>query len=297
MANYCRFCGAPTPGPFCGQCGKAISEGAPSHPASLPSCQTSASAPQAHPLSMTSSPGPKILFVALGVIGFLGVAAAGTVWYGWHRVKQTVASKGIDLVSVADSGAGRRLDACLLLTKEDLGQILNLTIDRSEGTGPSAHSTCRYYSSAAQKRGTDEAAAAIKKMQEAANANDSPAQQENAVNELENLVRGIGGAAAGATNGEVLTIELDSETAKAAMVGFRLGSGVSAAVVTGDAKPAARKFFSEDVKGIGDEAAFGPIASLLMFRKGDVNVKLDARTLPDRRDAEIAIAKCILAKL
>ena len=135
------------------------------------------------------------------------------------------------------------MDACQLLTKEELGQIQNLTVERSEGTGPSTHSTCRYYSSVALKRGSDATAAAIQKIQETADANSAPAQQERVVNELEDLVRGIGGAAAGATNGEMLTIEVDSETAKAAMAGFRLGAGLSAAVVTGDAKPAAHKFF------------------------------------------------------
>jgi hypothetical protein len=184
-----------------------------------------------------------------------------------------------------------------LLTKQDLGQILNLTIERSEGTGPSTHSTCRYYSSVALKRGTDETAAAIKKMQEDANSNGSPAQQEQAVKDLETMVRSIGGAAAGATNGDILTIEVDSGDGKAHMAGFRLGSGISAAVIAGNAKPAGRKAFYEDVKGIGDEAAFGPLGSLLMFRKGDVSVQLDARTLPGGRDAEIAIAKRIVAKL
>ena len=288
---FCQKCGAQLTGTFCTQCGAAAAQTEPP--------MQSAPAPQLHPPSATSRSGGKILFVVLAVLTFLGVAFAGTVWYGWHKVKQTDASNGIDLSGLADSGAasGRRLDACQLLTKEDLGQILNLTIERSEGTGPSTHSTCRYYSSAAQKRGTDEAAAALKKLQDAADSKDSPAQQDEAVRDLENMVRSIGGAAAGATNGEVLTIEVDSETAKAAMAGFRLGSGLSAAVVTGDAKPAAREFFYEDVNGIGDEAAFGPLASLLMFRKSDVSVKLDARTLPSGRETEIAIAQRILAKL
>ena len=56
-------------------------------------------------------------------------------------------------------GPARQLDACELLTKEDLSQILNLNIERVESTGRSSHSTCRYYSSAAQQRASDLTAA------------------------------------------------------------------------------------------------------------------------------------------
>jgi hypothetical protein len=34
-----------------------------------------------------------------------------------------------------------------------------------------------------------------------------------------------------------------------------------------------------------------------MFRKGDVSVQMDARTLPGGRDTEIAVAQRIAAKL
>ena len=111
------------------------------------------------------------------------------------------------------------------------------------------------------------------------------------------MVRSVGGAAAGTVNEPVLSIEVESENAKAAMMGFKLGAGLGAAVVAADAKPEARKAFREDVQGIGDEAVFGPLQSLLMFRKGDVSVQIDARTLPGGRDTEIAIAQRIAAKL
>lgn len=281
----CGNCGAQLTGASCAQCGAA-----------QPSIHSVSPSPSPARAAKSRSIG-KVLLVVAAVIVFLGVAFAGTVWYGWHKLKQAAASQGINLDGLSDSGPARPLDACQLLTKEDLGQILNLSIDRSEGTGSSTHSTCRYYSSAAQRRGSEERDAAVKKLEDNANSSESPAQQEEAVREVERMVRGIGGARAGATGNDVLTVEVDSGTAKAAMAGFRLGSGISAAVVTGDAKPAARKFFYEDIKGIGDEAAFGPLGSLLMFRKGDVSVKIDARTLPSGRDAEIAIARSILTKL
>jgi hypothetical protein len=289
---FCRNCGAQLTAAFCTRCGAPAVQ----PPPPVQSAAPQPSSQQPPPAAKTGS-GLKVLFVVLGVMVFLGVLLAGTIWYGWHKVKQTVASQGIDLSTVVDRGAGRQLDACELLTKEDLAQILNLAIERSEGTGRSTHSTCRYYSSAAQQRGADEAAAAFKKLQQNTKSNDSPAQQDEALKNLETMVRSVGGAAAGTVNDPVLNIEVESENAKAAMAGFRLGAGLGAAVVGADAKPEARKLLREDVQGIGDEAVFGPLQSLLMFRKGDVSVQIDARTLPGGRDTEIAIAQRIAAKL
>jgi hypothetical protein len=231
------------------------------------------------------------------VLIFLGMLSVGMVWYGWHKVKQTVASNGIDLNTEFSHEAGRQLDACELLTKQDLAQILNLAVERSEGTGRSTHSSCRYYSSAAWQRGADQAAAAFKKMQEASKSDDSSSQQREALKNLGTMVRGVAGAAAGTANDPVLVIEVESENAKAAMAGFRIGLGLGMAAVATDAKPEARKAFGEDLKGLGDEAVLSPLISLLMFRKGDVSVQIDARALPSEGDREIAIAQRIATKL
>ncbi|MGB2888449.1 MAG: zinc ribbon domain-containing protein, partial [Candidatus Acidiferrales bacterium] len=161
---FCRNCGAQLTAAFCTRCGAPAVQ----PPPPVQSAAPQPSSQQPPPAAKTGS-GLKVLFVVLGVMVFLGVLLAGTIWYGWHKVKQTVASQGIDLSTVVDRGAGRQFDACELLTKEDLAQILNLAIERSEGTGRSTHSTCRYYSSAAQQRGADEAAAAFKKLQQNTN--------------------------------------------------------------------------------------------------------------------------------
>jgi hypothetical protein len=101
----------------------------------------------------------------------------------------------------------------------------------------------------------------------------------------------------GATNGQVLTITVDSANAKAAMAGFKIGLGLSGAAVMqgGDAK--SKALMSERVQGVGDDAVAGPLLSVFMFRQGDVSVQLDARMLPGGRDAQIAIAKRIISKL
>ena len=307
---FCESCGAQITGTFCTKCGARAS--LPSTPSAPPSAYTpppaspqDAPPPQyAQPLpsAAKSGAGLKILFVVLGILGLMGVLAIGGVWFAWHKVKQAAANNGIDLNSFSETRRGpvRQFDACELLTKEDLSQILNLNVERAEGDGLSTHSTCRYFSSGAQQRSLEEAAAAKKKLEEETKAGNSKADQSVVINDVGNMVRGITGAAGpavGETNGLMLTIGVDSENAKAAMAGFKLGMGLTGAIVMKGADPEGKAMMREEVKGLGDEAISGPLLSLFMFRKGDVSVQLDARLLPGGRDAQIAIAKRIISKL
>jgi hypothetical protein len=250
------------------------------------------------PPASKSGAGIKILFIVLGIMAMMGMLAIGGVWYAWHKAKQVALNNGIDLNGITEQHRGpiRRIDACELLTKEDLSQILSLNVERADGTGKSSHSTCRYYSSGAQQRAQDEAVAAKKKLEDAAKAgnNASPAQVE----QLGNMIRGITGAAGAADNSPMLTIEIDSQNAKAAMAGFKIAMGLTgAAIKSQGGTGGAPNLMSEDLKGVGDEAMFGPLLSLSMFRKGDVSVQIDGRLLPGGRDAQIAIAKRIFSRL
>lgn len=249
-----------------------------------------------------SGSGLTILFIVLGVMAFLGMMGIGAVWYGWHMVKQKAASNGVDLNAFTETqhGPARRLDACALLTKDDLSQILSLAIDRSEGTGRSTSSTCRYYSAQAQQRGSDQAADAFKKLQAASQSGNTSAEQEEAIKNINTMVRGMASSATSAGNGATLSIEVVTDNAKAAMAGFKLGMGVVGAMAGAgnkDVDPKMRKVLYEEVSGVADEAAFGPMQTMFMFRKGDVAVTLDARGLPGGKDAELAIAKRIVSRL
>jgi hypothetical protein len=53
----------------------------------------------------------------------------------------------------------------------------------------------------------------------------------------------------------------------------------------------------EQLPDLGDEAWLGPMASTLMFRKGDVGVELDLRMVPDAKDKGIRLAKLIASRL
>ena len=218
----------------------------------------------------------------------------------FHKTKQLAASNGIDLNSFSEThhGPARRLDACELLTKEDLSQILSLTVERSEGTGKSTHSRCQYFSSGAAQRAQDEAIAARKKIEEESKAGDSNVDQAQKLQDVGNLVRGITGAAGAAADGALLSIEVDSENGKATMTAFKIAMGLTgAAMKSQGGTGGAPNLVSEGVQGVGDEAMFGPLLSLSMFRKGDISLQIDGRLLPGGRDAQIAIAKRVFSKL
>jgi hypothetical protein len=307
---FCQSCGAQLTGAFCTKCGMPAGQPPPpSAPSSdytpqPPPPQYAAPTPYAQPVPPAAKSGlwVKILFIVLGLFVLLGVLAIGGAWFAVHKVKQAAARNGIDLNSFSETnrGSARQFDACELLTKQDLSEILKLKVERAEGDGRSAHSTCRYYSSEAQQRGLDEAAAAKKKLEEETKSGSSKADQTAVINDFGNMVRGItsaGAPAAGQTNGLLLTVGIDSENAKAAMAGFKLGIGLAGAAVMKDAGQAGNAMMREEVKGVGDEAVSGPLLSLFTFRKDDVSVQLDARLLPGGRDAQIAIAKRIISKL
>jgi hypothetical protein len=251
------------------------------------------------PPAAKSGSGLKVLFIVLAVLGLLGILFIGGIWFAWRTTKQVAASKGIDLDSFTETrrGPARKFDACALLSKDDLTEILHLNVERVEGTGRSTHSTCKYYSSEAAQRASDEATEAIKKLQEASKSGNANTDQAEQIKNVGNMIRGITGVAGASSDAPMLSIEVDSDNAKAAMAGFKLGMGITTAAMDKDAPQEAKNLLHQEVKGIGDDAMFGPLLSLFMFRKGDVAVQIDGRTLPGGRDAQIAVAKRIAAKL
>jgi len=217
----------------------------------------------------------------------------GALWYGWHVVKQTAASKGIDIDGITETRHGpvRRVNACDLLSKEELSQMVGMNVERAETQGKSTHSTCAYYSSSAIDKSSDAATDAIKRIQERKDSGDTNADQEKALKDIGSIVRGISGVSA---NGLVVSVEVETENAKAAMAGFKIAMGL---MTGGGGGGEQTKALREDIKGVGDEAIMGPLASIFMFRKGDVAVTIDGRALTGGRDMQVAIAKRIADKL
>ena len=148
---FCQSCGAQVTGAFCTKCGARANQAPPPPPSAQPPAYTPPPPPPqqySQPLPPAKSgSGIKILFVVLGILAMMGMLAIGGVWYAWHKAKEVAARSGIDLNGITEQHRGpvRRIDACELLTKEDLSQILSLNVERAVSTGKSSHSSCRYY--------------------------------------------------------------------------------------------------------------------------------------------------------
>jgi len=300
---FCSNCGAEVTGAFCGRCGTRESQPPGPSPQSPP-MQQAQQAPYVQPPSTAAKTGAgwKILIAVLGILGLLGVLAIAGVWYAVHKVKQEVkqaaASQGIDLGAITQTHSGpvRTFDACALLTKEDLSQILSLPVERAVSSGKSATSSCEYYSSQAQQRSQEEAAAVAKKIA-AQKPSDNPADKAQGARDAGDLFSSIAGAAGAMNNGPILTISIDSESPGAVVGGFKMGTGFGIADRLSKNLGGAPNLVTENVPGVGDEGVYAPMLGWSVFRKGDVAVIIGARALPGGRDVQIAIAKRIFSKL
>jgi hypothetical protein len=71
-----------------------------------------------------------------------------------------------------------------------------------------------------------------------------------------------------------------------------LATRMAGRVLGAEMKDAFRK-----LEGIGDEAWLGPLASTLVFAKGEVGVELDLRMLPNGEERGTRLAKLIASRI
>jgi hypothetical protein len=137
-ASFCRFCGAPDPGAFCGKCGKAVSGSPPAQPVSN-------ARPQAPPPPRQSPvPTPakaagggggsafKILLFILGAFLLLAMLGVGGVVYVGYRAKQKFEQVKGEYLPARDSGSVRPVAAmkaptgngCPVLSWQEASEIL-----------------------------------------------------------------------------------------------------------------------------------------------------------------------------
>jgi hypothetical protein len=83
-----------------------------------------------------------------------------------------------------------------------------------------------------------------------------------------------------------LEIKVHFEDGKTATIATRMASKM----LGGDAG-------FEKLSGIGDEAWLGPMASALVFVKGNAGVEIDLRLVPDGREKGIRLAKLVAGRL
>jgi hypothetical protein len=103
---------------------------------------------------------------------------------------------------------------------------------------------------------------------------------------LEDASKTLSGGFAGGEH--IIAVTMHWKDGRTAILATRMAGKILGA----EMKDAFRK-----LEGIGDEAWLGPLASTLVFVKGDVGVELDLRMLPDGEARGTRLAKLIASRI
>ena len=255
---------------FCGNCGHPQTSGAaPVSPA--------AGAPQAG----KSGGFPKVLLIIGGVVVLFGALAVAGLLYTGYRIKkavqETASESGLDLGALAQQGkelpAG--FDPCEHLSSEEAAEILGVAMERSERQA----NVCNYYARAVSDQEKQERVGeAFKKLQEQSQ---SKTEAGAAVEELTKTM-----VAAAAGSGTPLLVVTYDANGKSKMAAMKIAVGAVGGKDTLQA-----------VSGLGDEAVFGPMNSILMVVHNGLGIELDLRQVPGGREKGIELARRIVGSL
>jgi hypothetical protein len=296
MAGFCKNCGSPVSGAFCGKCGTRVD--APSTPAqqvqpSQPAPQTpSAVASQAAaPVAKKSNVG-KVLLIVGGIFMAICVFAIGGTIYGVHLLKKKVKEKaGMytgGAVGGSESVAVTQGNTCALLSKEELGQVLGVPVERSQEIQEGEKPGCAYYTNpeafgklqqmAIEQAKKDSAEAA----KQPGPKGDNPLVLLKDANKLEGVVKTFG-LSQPDKEGRVFGFTIDREFGRGNWDTVR---------TTMSAIPG-----FEDVDGTGDRAMMGPFGHVFVVLKGDSLISLETISVPDVRAKGAEIGRRIASRM
>lgn len=304
MAGFCRNCGSPLGDgqAFCTACGKPVGAShprpatpPPAAPQSAPPAPRPQAAPQVSvPVAQTAAPSKggstliKIL-VALGVVVvlFAALGVAG-VLYLRHWARQKAHDMGLDQISSETARSNEPVlsggrDACSLLSNEDVGQAVKMTVVRAEATEGKG-TGCMY---SVQGEMTDLVAKHAALLQKG-NMTDQQRQmmESFAKNVFQNANVEQGAANSNSSHaGEspVLLFKVDNQGAKAVMSVSRLTFGRMTPAFT-------------DLPGLGDEA-FDIGGAMMLVRKGDRILTVMYMMCPCAKDDVVPLTKKIADSL
>jgi|SRR5579872_3109 len=284
MPAYCTHCGSPVQGAFCVNCGRqAQASNAPAAASNAPL----ASAPPATAPNKSGLAKPLLIIGGiLVVILVLGAAgAAYTVYWIKHKAMARISTyTGVSMGEVTVSQG----QACTLLPREELGQVLGVAIEKSTEIMDGSDPGCAYFTNAAgfaqlqrmaiqQVRREGEAA-----QNQPTPKTDNPLELLKDVNKLEGVVKTLG-LSQGAQDGRVFAFTVERGFGRQNWPTIR----ATLSVVPG----------FEDVTGVGDSAVLGSFGHTLIVLKGDSAIKLELIAVPEARKNGAAIGRKILSRL
>lgn len=273
MPGYCTSCGALLTGVFCGNCGQPVQ--APS--ASVqhqPATKPTEVAPKRSGLA-------KALVITGGIVMLLLAMGIAGTFYGLHLIKKKVSTYTGGAVGGSPGQVSvEQGNSCALLPREDLQQVLGVTIERSvemmEGSDPG----CAYYTNPAafaqlqrlaiEQARRDSAQAA----QRPGPKSDNPLELLKDTKELEGIVKTFG-LTQPDKEGRVFAFTVHRDFGRNNWPAVR----ATMSVVPG----------FEDVPGVGDLAMIGSFGHAFYVLKGDSMIHLELTYVPDAhiRGAEL----------
>ena len=305
IAGFCTKCGSPHESgqAFCMKCGASVGTGSPAGPAAQ-QAQAAPQAPVTRPSAPAATPpaaaapvsaapamaapaakkgGGTLIKVLLGLavvfVLFVGAAIAG-IWYVGHRVKQKMASLGLNQDNTSQTQTSTvGMNLCSWLSNAEVSQAVKAEIVRAEppeGGDPG----CTY--SAKGDPGDFTAKHATLLMGENADKN-AQAQMENKGKSFFRSEEQQGGANPSEHAGEAPVFQFTMDTSGNAMATMKLTEKMMGAL-----GPAGGQM----VPGVGDEA-FQTGGVILMVRKGNKLVKIMYMMCPCTTDDVLPLAKKI----
>ncbi len=186
-------------------------------------------------------------------------------------------SESAEAASGTGSQAARVRDVCALLSAQDVREITGVPIERVE----KKVNGCEWYASAAaqQQQGRETARGTLHGLMK-----QEPKSAQDTVQTMENLVKGVAGAAA--PDKPLFAASVDWENGDRAEVLLKGTVEANSPGVAGGLEP---------VADVGDRAFIGAMGMLFYARKGPALVTFGSMGIT--RDQEIALARKVVSKM
>ncbi len=285
---FCSNCGAPLSGAFCGNCGR------PAPQAAQPVSRPVSSAPAAAAAPVKSGGALKVILICFLCLGVLGLMSAAGLYYAASRVKSRLLSVA-GMARATEHGRpapASKIDACALLSKEELGEMLGIQVDRAQAVADGGEPGCAFFASpAALQQLARDSLSKVPEQVKAAEGKgqvkgDNPLANVNTstIQGLEGIVKTIGAAGdASQGSGKVFSFTVDPRFDAESWPLFLK----TMSVVPG----------FEPLPGVGDHALMGPFGQILYVQKGNVKVTLELTNVPDAHGKGVALARKIISRL
>jgi hypothetical protein len=233
----------------------------------------------------------KVLLIVGGVLVVLFVAGIGAAFYGVHLVKKKISTLAADATGGSSSQSVQVAEgnSCALLSKEDLQQILGVTIEKSSEIIENSESGCAYYTNPAafaqlqrvaieQARKDSQRAAAEHKDTKT----DNPLELLKDTKDLEGVVKTFG-LSQPDKDGRVFAFTLKRNSSATDWAAMR----TTMSVIPG----------FEELPGIGDAAMIGSFGHALFVLKGNTMVSLQLIYVPEAQTRGAEIGRKIASHL